>query len=129
MLACLDQALHLVPPSQSTVDSATAAMIVHQSRALLQAPDGVDWHARIAHLATYPAAYYAYPLDRAISRAIWLDFFDRDPLEGQAGHKLKSLLLAPGGARPPLDILHLLIEHTCAHEKRPSNLITVIDSL
>ncbi len=105
MLASLDQALHRVEFNDTLIDSGRIMQEHHRKKSLLRAPLDIDWQARIAHLATYPASYYAYPLDRSLARAIWDDHFKSNPLDEQAGRRIKFDLLASGGATSSLDLL------------------------
>lgn len=80
--------------------------------------EGSRPHLRFAHLATYGAAYYAYPYAKCLAEALWGEFFSSSgkgggggggALDPSAGRALRRRLLEPGGAREPRELLGSLL--------------------
>ncbi|KAF6261102.1 peptidase family M3-domain-containing protein, partial [Scenedesmus sp. NREL 46B-D3] len=68
-------------------------------------PPGTCPQARFSHLTIYGASYYSYLYARCLSEALWETHLAADPLDATAGHNIRQLLLEPGGALEPLDLL------------------------
>lgn len=115
LLSLLDQSLHLRPPqgrwSGHTPPASTAVFeATHGRYGKLPAAQGVDWQGRFGHLASYPAAYYSYPLDRTIAQALYRQLFAptataRGELLRESGDRYKRNLLAFGGGKKPWDLI------------------------
>jgi mitochondrial intermediate peptidase len=105
MLSLLDQRLHSIPSESNNIDSTRLYEDVQKTSSILEPILGLDWQGRFSHLVSYPATYYAYPLDRALSTAIWEDSFASSPLSEKLGRAYKQRLLSHGGAREPRDSL------------------------
>uniref|UniRef100_A0A383VSJ1 Peptidase M3A/M3B catalytic domain-containing protein n=1 Tax=Tetradesmus obliquus TaxID=3088 RepID=A0A383VSJ1_TETOB len=94
------QALPSAAGGTSSVWSSLAAQ-----HASLPPPAGTCPQARFNHLTIYGASYYSYLYARCLSEAIWETHLAADPLDASAGHNIRKLLLEPGGALEPLDLL------------------------
>lgn len=115
LLSLLDQNLHLPPPQQGgwsghTPPASTAVFeSTHERYSKLPFARGLDWQGRFGHLASYPAAYYSYPLDRTIAQAVYRQLFaprpDRPELLRESGDRYKHNLLAYGGGKKPWDLI------------------------
>ena len=66
--------------------------------------EGTFPHARASHYVGYPGQYYSYIYARCLAAQVWSGLFAPDPFSRDAGDKFRRLCLAPGGAKPALDI-------------------------
>lgn len=65
--------------------------------------------ARLNHLTVYGATYYSYLYARCLASGIWKAHLAGDPFSSEAGDRIRSLLLAPGGTRPPAAVVQSLL--------------------
>ena len=74
-------------------------------------------HFRFVHLSPYGGTFYSYQWCRALSSLIWDRLFASDPLNQDAGNRLRVELLAHGNGRDPWEsISNLLGYHPSVHE-------------
>ncbi|KAJ1833701.1 Mitochondrial intermediate peptidase [Coemansia sp. RSA 2711] len=82
--------------------------------------ENTRWQARFTHLVGYGASYYSYLLDRVLAGRIWDRVFQgdhpseqsaRDPLNRDAGERLRSELLRWGGGRNPWTCLAAVLDN------------------
>ena len=68
--------------------------------------EGTHWQTRFSHLVGYGAGYYTYLYARCFAASIWQTHLAEDPLNAQAGAKLRDGMLRWGGAKDPAHLLH-----------------------
>lgn len=66
---------------------------------------GTHPQARFSHFTIYGATYYSYMYARCLSAQLWAKYLAADPLDPGAGEQIRRLLLEPGGAREPHDMM------------------------
>lgn len=90
---------------------------VAKSYLSLLPPPHIFPQARFSHLTIYGASYYSYLYARCISEALWERHLADDPLNHDAGQRIRKLLLEPGGAMEPMELLtNALGGPSCAQE-------------
>ncbi|KDN37233.1 zincin [Tilletiaria anomala UBC 951] len=109
LLSLLDQRLHLRSPEDSRFDSTSTFEQAQEEAALLTPVQNLDWQGRFAHLVSYPASYYSYPLDRAIASALWEQLFRPDALSRRQGQLYKESVLAPGGGKDARSLIQSVL--------------------
>ena len=111
--AIADLELHGEAAADLDADASTrlVAALAAKHTCLPTRPDAPPrWHASFRHLASYGAGYYTYLWARSISRRIWFEGFERDPLGGRAGQRWCETVLRHGGAREPRSLLRAMLE-------------------
>ncbi|KAN0065531.1 Mitochondrial intermediate peptidase [Thecaphora frezii] len=111
-LARLDQVYHSAQASRDGFDSTKAYLELDKDMALdpqdlgLTATEGAHPQTRFSHLFGYGATYYSYLLDRAIAARVFKTLFKENPLDREAGERVKKTLRYGGGK----DAWHLVAE-------------------
>eukprot|EP01080_Neovahlkampfia_damariscottae_P011274 gene11274-4087_t len=77
-----------------------------------------DFHVTI-HSTNYAAGYYSYTYSKVFSSHIWHKYFANDPLNREAGERLRRKFLQYGGIKSPKEILLEMLEE----EPNPKYLI------
>lgn len=125
LLASLDQLYHSRAPAESSFDSTAALCGLHDRVGILPSVSGVPAQAHFGHLVGYGAVYYSYLFDRTIANRVWAKLFKADPLDWEAGEKLKNSVLKHGGGRDPWEMLAELLEDDDIARGGPSAMQTV----
>ena len=110
-LALVDLDLHApetrrpsTPPwDKSSVTTSGQYSAIMDSVCSVATADGTFPFTRASHYVGYPGQYYSYIYARCLAAQLWSGLFAADPFSRAAGDKFRGLL-APGGARPPLDL-------------------------
>ena len=113
--AMLDQRYHRESVERTDWDSTAASAAVHadcadpDGRAVTWC-EGTHWQSQFSHLVSYGAGYYSYLYSRMFAAHIWHKRFDSSVGSNlvavhTAGRELREQLLAPGGSRPPEELL------------------------
>ena len=111
MRALLDLDLHSdvrhAPPERS------AALVRELAARHTGEPQPTEAAARglagFGHLASYGAGYYSYLWARSLSRRVWRECFEADPLRSEGGARWRDGVLRHGGAREPRQMLRELL--------------------
>lgn len=112
--AMLDQRYHREPVERADWDSTAAFAALHADCAdpdgrVVTWCEGTHWQSQFNHLVSYGAGYYSYLYSRMFAAHIWHKRFGSVGLDHEAVHKagqeLREQLLAPGGSRPPEELL------------------------
>ena len=111
MRALLDLELHSdvrhAPPERSAaLARELAARHTGQTQPAEAAARGL---AGFGHLASYGAGYYSYLWARSLSRRVWRECFEADPLRSEGGARWRDGVLRHGGAREPRQMLRELL--------------------
>ncbi|ELU11712.1 hypothetical protein CAPTEDRAFT_198580 [Capitella teleta] len=104
----LDQVYHGEHPlGGSTTEILERVQNEHYS---LPYVSGTAWHLRFGHFIGYGAKYYSYLMSRAVAARIWRQFFAEDPFSRASGYKYWKQVLAHGGGKDSIDLVHDLLE-------------------
>ncbi|KAK0526590.1 Mitochondrial intermediate peptidase [Tilletia horrida] len=113
LLASLDQLYHSPAASDPTFNSTEQLSTLTRKIGSLPLPpdasETVSWQTQFGHLFGYGATYYSYLFDRAIASQVWARLFARDPLDRQAGERLKTGVLRFGGGKDPWEMLSTVL--------------------
>jgi Zn-dependent oligopeptidase len=66
------------------------------------------------HVTSYAGVYYSYQLSKIVSSNIWHELFASDPLNRQAGERLRRELLQKGCSIAPQSIFQSLLQRVDA---------------
>lgn len=94
-LKSIQQQYYGLPYVENTVSFYSTLLISYLYSDYLQA-----WQLRFSHLVGYGAKYYSYLMSKAIASWIWTEYFDKEPLNRDAGEKYRRECLAHGGGIP-----------------------------
>ncbi|KAG0150315.1 hypothetical protein CROQUDRAFT_652507 [Cronartium quercuum f. sp. fusiforme G11] len=99
VMAAADQHYHSEAVGEPGFESSAGWRDVQARFGVLPPVEGASWQTRFGHLHGYGAGYYSYLFDRAIAARVWENMFESNPLDRDAGERLKTELLQWGGGR------------------------------
>ncbi|KAJ2827452.1 Mitochondrial intermediate peptidase [Coemansia erecta] len=127
-MSALDQRYHAATLGERADWSTDALAQVHadpmfasgSAQPMFAHVEGTHWQARFTHLVGYGASYYSYLLDRVLAGRIWDRVFRGDdpstqtadnPLDRDAGERVRYELLRWGGGRDPWECLAAVLDN------------------
>ncbi|KAJ1455637.1 hypothetical protein M885DRAFT_519301 [Pelagophyceae sp. CCMP2097] len=108
-LITFDQALHGNDAALNGETPTTATAIQAVERLLGPAAPQLVSLTRFVHVATAPATYYAYALDRVLARRIWDAHAANAQSSSSNYNVIRDDFLAHGAAKEPLEILRAVL--------------------
>jgi len=95
-----------------------------QQHAPFEADATSNWSSRFSHYALYGSKYYSYLYAQGIASRIWQNLFESDPLNGDAGERLRDGFLAHGNGRKPIDMYRTILNEELEPDALIESIIT-----
>ena len=103
----LDQVYHSYMPLGGSTTKVLKS--IHDQYYSLPYVPNTAWQLRFGHIVGYGAKYYSYLMSRAVASRIWHHCFQKDPFSRAAGERYRNEVLAHGGGRHPVELVHGLL--------------------